>query len=227
MSRLTRSTPPLLLLSLLIGLVGCQDPNKDMAGDDQAAQSAADRIRDLEDLLDQAEQDRMTAEDQALALRTERDRLKAELAARGTSEPAAGWESVPGGAMISIEGTVLFGSGKAVIKPTGKQTLDEVARAINEQFPGHDVYVFGHTDNEPIRVSGWKDNYELSCQRALSVLRHLKGKGVMQYVAACGWGEDRPVADNASGQARQANRRVEIFAMAPQQPITGTVRAGP
>ena len=86
----------------------------------------------------------------------------------------------------------------------------------SENFADHDIYVFGHTDNVPIRESGWKDNYELSCQRALSVVRQLQASCVMQFVAACGWGEHRHVADNASNATRQANRRVEIFALAPQ-----------
>ena len=165
------------------------------------------------------------AEEDALRLRTELDQLKDELAQRPAS-PAEGWSVVPGGAMTSLDGTVLFDSGKAILKSAGRHTLDQVVRVILEEFPDHEVYIFGHTDSQPIRKSGWKDNYELSCQRALSVLRHLKDKGAMQYMAACGWGQHRPVADNRTAKARQANRRVEIFAMAPEEPMAGAARAG-
>ena len=225
MSPLTRSITRLLLLSLLIAVAGCQDPNEGMNADEQAAQAAADRIKELEDLYGQADQARILAEEDALRLRTELDQLKDELAQRPAS-PAEGWSVVPGGAMTSLDGTVLFDSGKAILKSAGRHTLDQVVRVILEEFPDHEVYIFGHTDSQPIRKSGWKDNYELSCQRALSVLRHLKDKGAMQYMAACGWGQHRPVADNRTAKARQANRRVEIFAMAPEEPMAGAARAG-
>ena len=224
MSHLTRSITRLLLLSLVIAVVGCQDPNEGVNADEQAARAAADRIKELEELYNDADQSRILAEEDALRLRTELDRLKDELAKRPTS-PAEGWSSVPGGAMTSLDGTVLFDSGKATLRSAGKQTLDRVVRVIMEEFPDHEVYIFGHTDSQPIRKSGWKDNYELSCQRALSVLRHLRDKGAMQYMAACGWGEHRPTADNRTAKAKQANRRVEIFAMAPEASIAGSASA--
>lgn len=223
---MTRHVPVLIrlmLVSVVVALAGCQKPNQEPLSDQDAA-SAADRIKELQRQLDEAERARAAAEDEALALRTERDRLKDQLAgARGSG--GDNWVAVPGGSMTSIEGTVLFDSGKAVLKPGGKSTLDAVAKAIRERFPDREIYIFGHTDAEPIRVSGWKDNYELSCQRALSVLRYLKGKGVTEYMAACGWGEHRPVGDNKSASGRQANRRVEIYAMNPRPPIGGSASA--
>jgi len=226
MSRFNRTIITLLSLGLLVTAVGCQEPAEGMTPDEQAAQGAAARIMELEDLLNQAEQGRIAAEDDALALRTERDRLKDELAALRAAAPAAGWDSVPGGAMTSLDGTVLFESGKATIKSAGKKTLEQVARVIVEKFPDHEIYIFGHTDTQPIRKSGWKDNYELSCQRAWLVLRFFKSAGVTQQAAACGWGEDRPAADNRTANARQANRRVEVFAMVRKAgAITGSASA--
>jgi chemotaxis protein MotB len=61
-------------------------------------------------------------------------------------------------------------------------------------------------------VSGWKDNWELSAARALSVLRYLvddKGVGP-ERVSAIGYGEYRPVSENDSAAGRKLNRRVEI-----------------
>lgn len=225
MSRLTQSMVKLLCLTLVVAVVGCQEPTEGMTEDEQAAQSAAERIKELEDLYDQAHQAQIAAEDEALTLRTERDRLKADLANLRASGPAAGWDSIPGGAMTSIEGTVLFASGKAVLKSGAKNKLAEAARVIVEKFGDHEIYVFGHTDAEPISKSGWKDNYELSCQRALSVVRYFQGQGVTQYMAACGWGDRRPVAKNPPSGRQQANRRVEIFALARPQPVTGSVSA--
>jgi len=215
MRGLTRNVCLSLALVLLVSAVGCQEPETGMSVQDQAAQDAAARIADLERQLAQSRADRSADQERMLALQNELERLRDQLA---QAQPGEGWTSVPGGAMIELEGTVLFDSGKADLRPAGRQALDDVAAAIQSRFAaGHDIYIFGHTDNEPIRVSGWKDNYELSCQRALSVLRYLRSRGVSAGICAGGWGEDRPEVSNASVTARQANRRVQIFAMAQRQ----------
>lgn len=220
MSRLVPNLVLALSLTLLIAAIGCEDPNAGINDQDQAAAMAADRIAGLEEQLNQADRDLAAERERNLALQNEIDRLNDKLA-QGKS--AEGWATIPGGAMISIEGTVLFDSGKAALKKSARGTLNSVAQAIIGQYANHDIYIFGHTDNDPIRVSGWKDNYELSCQRALSVLRYLKSQGVSEDVAACGWGEDRPAADNKSASSKQANRRVEIFAMARNQPAIAKI----
>ncbi len=202
----------LLSLVVLAGSIGCTQKDQGMSPDEQAAQNAANRIRELEDQLAQAQRDREANQDEINRLKAELDKLRGELAKTPTD-----WHSIPGGAMLSIEGTVLFDSGKADLKPGGRQVLAQAASAISQNYPNHDVYVFGHTDNQPIKFSNWKDNYELSCQRALTVLRTLRSLGVRSSIGACGWGQDRPVADNNTDPGRQSNRRVEIYAMEPQQ----------
>ncbi len=208
MSRLTYALAPCFMLSVLFAAAGCQEPQKD---DGQEHNAEAERMRALEDQLSQAERDRIANENRLRDLQAELDRMRDELSK--ASEPGPKWRAVPGGAMTSIEGTILFDSGKAELKTTARGTLNAVAAMIVQKFPDHNVYVFGHTDNEPIRHSGWKDNYELSTQRALSVLRFLRGQGVTADLCAGGWGEFRPVADNGSAKSRQMNRRVEIYAM--------------
>lgn len=224
MSRLISNLSLLLSLTLLIAAVGCEDPNAGLGVQDQAALDAADRIAELEGHLNQADRDLAAERERNLALQNQINQLNDKLAKGGAAE---GWTTIPGGAMISIEGTVLFDSGKAALKSGARGTLGGIAQTIMDRYADHDVYVFGHTDNEPIKVSGWKDNYELSCQRALSVLRHLRSTGVSQDIAACGWGEDRPVADNTTSAAKQANRRVEIFAMARNQTMADAAGTGP
>ena len=211
MSRVYSNVIKCLSLCLLIVAVGCNDPNKKKDEDQQGASEA--RIKQLEAELNQAALDRAAAEDRALALKAENDKLRSQQAGPSQAGAQEGWSSVPGGAMISIEGTVLFDSGKAAIKSSGQKTLDKIAREIKEKFSDCDIYVYGHTDREPIRKSKWADNEELSCQRALSVLRHLRKLGVSQEICAGGWGEQRPAAGNDSSKSRQSNRRVQIFAM--------------
>lgn len=212
MPHVIRNLSIMLSLGFLIGSVGCTPKDEGMSPDAQAAQNAADRIRELEDQLAQAQRDRAADQDEINRLKAELDKLRDEMAKTPTD-----WHSIPGGAMLEIEGTVLFDSGKADLKAGGRQVLAQAAAAINQNYPNHDVYIFGHTDNQPIKYSNWKDNYELSCQRALTVLRSLRSLGVRNAIGACGWGQDRPVADNTTDAGRQANRRVVIYAMEPQQ----------
>ena len=127
------------------------------------------------------------------------------------------WENVPGGVMTSIEGTVLFDSGKATLKPGAREALSAIAEVISSRYPDYDIYVYGHTDNEPIKHSPWKDNLELSAQRGLTVARYLMEVLGSTDVSAGGWGEHRPKAENTTAANRQANRRVEIYAMRPQE----------
>lgn len=204
----------LLGTSLLLSALGCQQPQKEPGTLDLVDRTAADRIAELERQLADADQARFAAEDDAIRLRSENDRLREQLAERGTA--AEGWSAIPGGAMISIEGTVLFDSGRAALKSTATQTLEQMARAIRDNYPGYEIWVFGHTDGQPIRHSDWKDNMQLSCERAAAVIRFLQNQGLNQEMVACGWGKQRPVADNADTRGRQQNRRVEVYAMAPQ-----------
>jgi chemotaxis protein MotB len=214
MTRFTWIAVHIVGLALLAGAVGCEEKTTSAAPPIVQMPNCDDQIRDLEDQLARAQADRDADQDRIRALQQELERIRGELA-KIPETPPPGWQAVPGGAMIAIDGTVLFDSGKADLKPTAKQTLEDVARAINERYPDHDIYVVGHTDNVPIRVSGWKDNYELSAQRALSVVRYLKPYVGPTQLAAAGWGEYRPVAENSSAQTRQMNRRVEVYAMRP------------
>ena len=71
---------------------------------------------------------------------------------------------------------VFFDSGKADLRPEAYPILDKVAEFLKEEVPDRNVAIEGHTDNEPIKYSGWKSNWELSTARALSVLHYLVDK---------------------------------------------------
>lgn len=116
------------------------------------------------------------------------------------------------GLVITFVADILFSSGKANIKKDASPILDKVARVLNENVPDLNVGIEGHTDNVPIKVSGWKSNWELSTSRALSVLHYLvEEKDVSpERISAIGYGEYRPVASNDTSEGRQENRRVEI-----------------
>ena len=116
------------------------------------------------------------------------------------------------GLVITVVGDVLFDSGKAKIRQEASSILDKVAGVLKENVPQLNVGIEGHTDNQPIRFSGWKSNWELSTARALSVLHYLVDeKGISpERVSAIGYGEYSPVATNDTKEGHQLNRRVEI-----------------
>jgi len=119
------------------------------------------------------------------------------------------------GLVITFVADVLFDSGKAAIRSEAYPSLDKVAVVLKENVPELNVGIEGHTDNEPIRFSGWKSNWELSTSRALSVLHYLVNKkGIApQRLSAIGYGEYRPVASNDTKEDRRLNRRVEVVIM--------------
>ena len=107
---------------------------------------------------------------------------------------------------------VLFDSGKAEIKPEAFPSLDKIASVLEQNVEDRNIGIEGHTDNEPIKHSGWKSNWELSTSRATSVLHYLVDKkGISpKRVAAIGYGEYRPVTSNDTLAGKKQNRRVEI-----------------
>lgn len=115
------------------------------------------------------------------------------------------------GLVITFVAEVLFDSGKATLRRDSLPKLDKVVAVLNTTVADLNIGIEGHTDNEPIKKSGWKSNWELSSARALSVLHQLSSRGVEEArLSATGYGEYKPVATNDNREGRQKNRRVEI-----------------
>jgi len=119
--------------------------------------------------------------------------------------PGVETEARGGNIYVRIPGDVLFDSGKAVLKPTSKKTLDLIAAVLNKDYAGKTVRVDGYTDTDPIRHSNWTDNLELSMHRAAAVLRYIETKGVdAQRLFVAGFGANQP------RHTKALSRRVEI-----------------
>lgn len=114
---------------------------------------------------------------------------------------------------LTLSSEALFSAGKAQLKKTGYAELDRALSVLKQRYPGAEIDVVGHTDSDPIKrtKSKWKDNWELSAERALSVVRYLESQGIPgERLRAVGCGQSRPVASNASTAGKAKNRRVEI-----------------
>jgi len=120
---------------------------------------------------------------------------------------------------VNILDRVLFASGEAELKPEGEKVLSQVASVLT-QHAHRQIYVIGHTDNVPIRgiFGRYTSNWELSTARATSAVRYLTEKAAVDTarMAAVGYGEYHPVADNSTPEGRAKNRRIAIVIM-PEQ----------
>ena len=116
-----------------------------------------------------------------------------------------------------FQSEVLFAPGQADIGPTGQSQLAQLAVALADiaaKIPDDINWVLqvdGHTDNLPVRAGRYTDNWDLSTERALSVVRFLVLQGVpAKRLAATGYGEFQPLINGDSAVDRRLNRRIEL-----------------
>ncbi len=117
-----------------------------------------------------------------------------------------------------FQSEVFFDTAKATLdNPEGRAELDGLATALLElekKIPGEIPWVLrvdGHTDVRPINSLQFKNNWELSVARAISVVQYLVGKGVSpQRLVAAGFGEFQPIDADKTDDAYSRNRRIEL-----------------
>ena len=113
---------------------------------------------------------------------------------------------------ISLADNMLYKSGNYQISPTAGSILSKVAKIIND-YSNYDVLVEGNTDNVPISQPNIRNNWDLSCLRASSVVQALQNTYSVdpKRLTAGGRGEYNPIADNSSDFGKSQNRRTEII----------------
>jgi chemotaxis protein MotB len=147
------------------------------------------------------------------------EELRKQMEEKGqTSGQATGFDgyqvdmnAAAGTITVTLPNAILFDSGKDTLKSSAKKSLGEIVSVLNEKYNGRLLDIVGHTDTDPIKKSNWKDNWQLSTERALTVLRQLVSNGIPEnQIRAVGCGSSLPVADNSSASGKSKNRRVEL-----------------
>lgn len=130
---------------------------------------------------------------------------------------------------IGISGSVLFALNSADLQPQGRQLLKSLAGPLAVYLASRDeaLMVSGFTDDRQMREGGgarFVDNWELSAQRALTVMRALIEDGLpSSAVFAAAFGAEQPVAPNTDAAGRALNRRVEMAPTPrPRRAVTAT-----
>ena len=197
-----------LVLFIILGLSGCSFVFQ------KGRRSDAQRIAELNAQLDELMRSKSMLE-QKLGQEIDDKQIKLQMMEKGL--------------VITVVGDLLFDSGKSKIRSEAYPLLNKVSGILRDNMLQFNVGIEGHTDNVPIRVSGWKSNWELSTSRALSVLHYLvNDQGIApERLSAIGYGEYRPVASNETAEGRKQNRRVEIVILPNTTKIQGDSKISP
>ncbi|MBP5258409.1 MAG: OmpA family protein [Prevotella sp.] len=113
---------------------------------------------------------------------------------------------------ISLADNMLYKSGSYEINDRAQETLSKIAKIIMD-YKDYDVLIEGNTDDVPISRENIRNNCDLSCQRASSVVQYLQNNyGVdPKRLTAGGRGEYNPIATNSTELGKQRNRRTQII----------------
>ncbi len=128
------------------------------------------------------------------------------------------WQTTATGAKITLSSDILFRSGQASLSSQGAARLKQVAASIRSDYPNARVRVYGFSDSDPIHRSAklWKDNLDLSANRAMAVTRELRKTGIAaERIETIAMGATNFAAPNTTPAGKARNRRVEIVVIKP------------
>ncbi len=176
-----------------------------VAAENQELQEAVDREvrrnQELQQQLQALEHEKSAVDAEAEALRTRLRGTGVEVSRRG------------GYLVLDLPQAITFPSGSADLSEQGKESLAAVAAALQADYADRNLWIEGHTDNDPIRKSSWASNLHLSVARALAVAEYLiQEQGIPDdRIRVAGHGPNMPKEPNDSPEGKAANRRVEIL----------------
>jgi len=204
---------------LLIGFVsvaflsGCTNWKKKYQALDVEHQNLKGRyehtLAEKGQLADRVTQDQQTIEELQRQI-VEHKRTPAEATGFGKGYDVA-FDPTAGTITVTLPNAILFRSGRAKLRKATITELDHIRSVLRSKYSGKQIDVVGHTDSDPIKKSKWKDNWELSAERALTVVRYLVKRDIAKdKIRAVGCGAARPISSNATASGKARNRRVEI-----------------
>ncbi|PSK94412.1 OmpA family protein [Taibaiella chishuiensis] len=175
------------------------EKDKRISANQQELADQQERLRQLQELID-----RQKAQTEAL-----RGKM-AQALGNFTSDQLSVFTK-NGKVYVSLSEKLLFPSGSAVVNQEGKEALQKVAEALNENRDIN-VNIEGHTDTVPIRIK-FEDNWALSVARSTAIVRLLTTTYQLDptRITASGRSQYEPVADNSTPEGRAKNRRTEII----------------
>jgi chemotaxis protein MotB len=171
--------------------------------------------REKADLIERLAKMNKTLEDLQRAQEAAEKRAKAfrDLVAKFKAMVDAGKLQVEvrnGLMIVKLPDNILFDPGKTDLKKEGQDAIVQVTNILNG-IEGRKFQVAGHTDNKPIKSGKFRDNWELSAQRALTVTELMIKTGMdARRLSAAGYADVLPVATNETDDGRRQNRRIEI-----------------
>ncbi|MFB0551920.1 MAG: flagellar motor protein MotB [Phycisphaerae bacterium] len=200
----------LVVLALLPGCTNWEKKYNALSVEHENVKGLLERERSEKgQLIDRISQDQMTIEELQRQIE-ERRKTPADVTGFGEGYDVA-FDPSKGTITVTLPNAILFDSGKAELKKATSSELDHIHSVLRDKYAGKQIEVLGHTDTDPIKKSKWKDNWELSAQRSLTVLRYLVKRGIPEEkIKAAGCGESQPVASNSTASGKAKNRRVEI-----------------
>jgi chemotaxis protein MotB len=164
-------------------------------------QSREARVHELEDMLAQKD----------AAVNLLKNQIKEALI--GFEDKGITVEQRNGRVYVSMEAQLLFASGSTAVGTEGQQAIIQLAKALEGQ-EDLTVLVEGHTDTDKMSGAGAiKDNWELSAERATSVVRIMQSNSQLNptILTAAGRGEYAPIAPNTTPEGKAKNRRIEVI----------------
>lgn len=199
----------IVVMSLLTGCTNWRKKYEALNVEHQNLQGLMERERaEKGQLAGQLAQEQQTIEE-----------LQKKMAQRQSAAKASGFgdkydvavDTEEGTVTVKLQNEILFDPGKAVLKRSATSDLNHILEVLKSQYSGRQIDVVGHTDSDPIKKSQWKDNWELSAERALTVVRYMTDHGIAkERIRAIGRGDSKPIVPNTSASNKAKNRRVEI-----------------
>jgi chemotaxis protein MotB len=169
------------------------------------------KVKELENRMNELKTKEEKVKEQSDAYTKMQEAMKSELASKQVAI-----KELEGKLTLTMVESILFDSGKAVVKQEGVDALQKVADVL-KNTKDQEIVIAGYTDNMPIKgnlAKVYPTNWELSAARAISVVKILTTDGVdPKLMSAAGYGEYRPIAENDTPEGRAKNRRMEIVLM--------------